>query len=104
MIRITELKLPVTHDPGALKKRAAEVLRVGESAIRRLVITSRSVDARQKPELFFVYTLDVDVSGESKILRRDRRHKNIMSIHPQVYRFPEHGKELPAHRPVRLAP
>ena len=54
MIRITELKLPVTHDPGALKKRAAEVLRVGESAIRRLVITSRSVDARQKPELFFV--------------------------------------------------
>ena len=100
MIRITELKLPVTHDPGALKKRAAEVLRVGESAIRRLVITSRSVDARQKPELFFVYTLDVDVSGESKILRRDRRHKNIMSIHPQVYRFPEHGKELPAHRPI----
>ena len=100
MIRITELKLPVTHDQEALKKKAAAVLRVDENAIRRLVISSRSVDARQKPDLFYVYTLDVDVSGEAKILRKERRHKNIMSISPQVYRFPEHGKELPDHRPV----
>ena len=100
MIRITELKLPVTHDPGALKKKAAAALRVDESAIRRLVIASRSIDARQKPDLFFVYTLDADVSGETQILKKGRRHKNIMSISPQIYRFPEHGNELPAHRPV----
>ena len=100
MIRITELKLPVTHDPGALKKKAAEFLRVGENSIRNIVIASRSIDARQKPQLFYVYTLDVDLSGEMHVLRKARRHKNIMSIEPQIYRFPEHGSELPAHRPV----
>ncbi|MBP3879492.1 MAG: FAD-dependent oxidoreductase [Lachnospiraceae bacterium] len=100
MIRITELKLPVTHDPGALKKKAASILRIGESAVRTIDIVSRSIDARQKPDLFYVYTLDVDIRGEEQVLRKQRRHKNIMSISPQVYSFPEHGNELPAHRPV----
>ena len=70
MIRITELKLPVTHDPGALKKKAASILRIGESAVRTIDIVSRSIDARQKPDLFYVYTLDVDIRGEEQVLRK----------------------------------
>ena len=56
MIRISQLKLPVGHREGALKEKAAKVLRISSREIQRLEIRKQSVDARKKPELFYIYT------------------------------------------------
>ena len=77
MIRINQLKLPITHTSEDLKKKAAKTLRINESQIKELNIIRQSLDARHKNDLFFVYTVDVLTDHESKILKKVN-DKNIM--------------------------
>ena len=54
-----------------LPYEAARLLKVNNSKIRKLSIVRRSVDARKKPDVKIVYTIDVAVDGnEQKILRQ----------------------------------
>ena len=70
MIRIRDITLPPEHNPGQLQYEAARLLRLSPSRIRRLRIVRRSVDARKKPEVKIIYTVDVAVEGsENKVLK-----------------------------------
>ena len=46
MIRMNQLKLPVSHSGEQLRERAAKRLRVSETEIRALHIRRQSLDAR----------------------------------------------------------
>ena len=71
MIRIREIALPPEHSVHQLPYEAARLLKIPNSKIRKLSIVRRSVDARKKPDVKIVYTVDVAVDGnESKILRQ----------------------------------
>lgn len=71
MIRIREIQLPPEHNEKQLVFEAAKLLRVSNSTIRELRLVRRSIDARKKPDVKIVYTVDVKVEGnEEKILRR----------------------------------
>ena len=97
MIRIRDIVLPQTHDVHALRYHAAQCLRVQASDIASLKIFRRSLDARKKPELRWVYTVDVTLrSGESAVLRRCRSPK-ITREEPYRYRVPHAQSEK---RPV----
>ena len=73
MLRIRDLILPETHDVSELYYHAAQVLHVRASDIAALHIFRRSLDARKKPDLRWVYTVDVTLrSGEGAVLRRCR--------------------------------
>ncbi len=54
MLRITQIKLPVGHEPQALSAEIAKKLRVSESALKGWSVEKRSVDARKKPSLYYV--------------------------------------------------
>ena len=70
MIRIRDIALPPEHNAHQLQFEAAQLLRVSNSKIRQLRIVRRSVDARKKPDVKIMYTIDVAVDGnENKILR-----------------------------------
>ena len=70
MIRIRDISLPPEHDFNQLLYEAARMLRISGSKIRKLSLARRSVDARKKPDVRIVYTVDVAVEGnEQKILR-----------------------------------
>ena len=70
MIRIREISLPPEHNTLQLAYEAARVLKISNSKVRRLKIVRRSVDARKKPDVRIVYTVDVQVEGnENKILK-----------------------------------
>lgn len=99
MIRINQLKLSVFHTDEDLKDRAAGLLRVRPDHIHRVRIVRRSIDARDKSDLKFVYTVDVEVPGEKKILIRCR-DRNIFAAPEVRYHFPEHGDEPLDERPV----
>ena len=97
MIRISELKLPVIHAEDALTREAAAKLHIKESSVTAVHIARRSLDARKKPDLFYVYTLDVEVKGK---LPAKGKHNNIMFTPDEQYRIPLPGS-LPVHsRPV----
>ena len=70
MIRIREISLPPEHSVHQLPYEAAQMLRVSNSKIRGFTIVRRSIDARKKPEIRVIYTVDVTVDGsEKRILR-----------------------------------
>ena len=70
MIRIRDIALPPEHDANQLIFEAARALHISASAIRELQLVRRSVDARKKPDVKIIYTVDVAVNGsENKILR-----------------------------------
>lgn len=99
MIRIRDIALPPEHNPHQLQFEAAKMLKVSNSKVRKIRIFRRSVDARKKPDVKIVYTIDVVVEGnEQKILRNSGCKK--ASIAPvSYYKPPKMGCVL-KNRPV----
>jgi uncharacterized protein len=62
MYRLTELKLPLDHEPDALRSAAAVRLGVPEATVLDVVVARRGYDARRKRDIHLVYTLDVTVA------------------------------------------
>ena len=63
--------MPPEHNVNQLSYEAARLLKLSASKIRKLKIVRRSVDARKKPDVKIVYTVDVSVDGsENKILKQ----------------------------------
>ena len=73
MIRITDLKLPVSAGRKELISKAARELKVGESDILSLRIHRRSLDARKKPDLFYIYSVDVNI-GKKSLKKAGSKH------------------------------
>lgn len=98
MIRIRDIILPPEHNEHQLTYEAARALKISASKIRRLRLVRRSIDARKKPDVKLVYTVDVAVDGnESKILKQCGCKRAAIALNER-YRVPK-GKEL-SRRPV----
>ena len=98
MILIQNLKLRIPHANERIREKAAAALMVRQEEIRSYTILRRSLDARKKPELFFIYTLEVEVKDERKVLSkasRNQKAKEQFSISDRVqYRFPEKNESV----------
>ncbi len=91
--------MPPEHNPGQLGFEAAQLLRISNSKIRQVRIVRRSVDARKKPDVKIVYTIDVVVEGnENKILKNARCKR--ASIAPISYYKVPKCDSVPEKRPV----
>jgi len=102
MIRINQLALEVDHGPEALKKKAAKLLKIQETAIEKIEIVRRSIDARKKDHLLYSYIVDVvlaDKKKEAQIVKK-ASNQNIKVETEVPYRYPSHGSEKLKHRPV----
>jgi len=99
MIRIREISMMPEHSVAQLSYEAARALKISPSKVRRVRIVRRSVDARKKPEIRIVYTVDVAVDGnESKILKQSGCKR--ASIAPvSCYKVPKPATQ-PEQRPV----
>lgn len=99
MIRIREISLPPEHSVHQLPFEAAKLLKISNSKVRRLKIVRRSVDARKKPDVRIVYTVDVAVEGnENRILKQSGcKRASIAPI--SFYKVPK-AQIFPEHRPV----
>ena len=99
MIRIREISLPPEHNVAQLSYEAAQALRISTSKIRKLSIVRRSVDARKKPDVRIVYTVDVAVDGsENRILKQSGCKR--ASIAADKYYKPPKCDKMPGNRPV----
>ena len=100
MIRIRDIALPPGHGEGDLTKAAARILRVGPEDITGLSLVRRSLDARDKSRIRWVYTVDLTVTGdEARILRRAGA-KAAPAPCPEGYRPPDPPAHPPALPPV----
>ena len=99
MIRIRDIVLPPEHNAHQLIYEAARLLKISNSKVRQLRLVRRSVDARKKPDVKLVYTVDVTVDGsETKILKQSGCKR--ASLAPKdFYRVPK-ATVMPEKRPV----
>ena len=99
MIRIRDISLPPEHNAHQLRFEAAQLLRISNSKIRQLRIVRRSVDARKKPDVKIIYTIDVAVDGsENKVLKNSGCKR--ASIAPVSFYKPPKPTAAPEKRPV----
>ena len=70
-----------------LKKRVARVLNIRPGEIRDLSIARQSIDARNKSDVHYVYTVDVSVDREEAVAKRVTSLKATLYA-PQPYEFP----------------
>lgn len=99
MIRIREIAMPPEHNPAQLGFEAARLLKVQNSKIKNLKIVRRSIDARKKPDVKVVYTIDVAVEGnENKILKFSGCKR--AAIAPVCYYKPPKPMPAAGKRPV----
>lgn len=99
MIRISQLKLEVTHTKEALIKKICKMLHITETDIIGYSIQKMSIDARKKPQIFYTYVVDVQIENEKKILSRIKDN-SIQQVEKVSYAFSVLGKEKLNHRPV----
>ena len=99
MIRIRDIALPPEHNVNQLQYEAAQLLHISPSKIRGLQLVRHSVDARKKPDVKIVYTVDVLVEGnEEKICRKSGCKRASMA--PTNYYKPPKCKVELDKRPV----
>ena len=99
MIRIRDIALPPEHNVSQLQFEAAQLLKISASKIRGLKLVKRSVDARKKPDIKIIYTIDVMVDGnEEKLIRKSGCKR--ASIAPVSYYKPPKCGVQPEKRPV----
>lgn len=91
MLRITQLKLPVGHTKEQLKNKLLKTIHMKESELKTYTIRRRSLDARKKPELYYVYTVDFSAVDEGRVLRNLKGR--VQKSEEKPYRMPEHGSE-----------
>ncbi len=66
MIRVSQIKLPIGHREEELTEAAARMLKLSVSKIEKLTIIKKSIDARKKDEIKFIYSVDVSMIKEHK--------------------------------------
>ncbi len=99
MIRINQIKMPIEHSKEQLFEKVAKLLKIKTGQIKDLKIVKKSIDARKKPELYFVYSVDVMVDHEKNILKKIH-DKNIIVTTKKHYDISVSGTEPLNHRPV----
>ena len=99
MIRLRDIPLPPEHNAHQLQYEAAQMLRISMSKIRGLRIVRRSVDARKKPDIKIIYTIDVIVDGNEKKILKASACKRAIIAPISYYKAPK-NIPVPEKRPV----
>jgi len=86
MIRVPEIKLSLDQDESMILKEVARKLRIESEDIISYSIFKKSIDARKKSDLHFVYTVDVELKNEDIILKKNSK-KGITKAPKQSYEY-----------------
>jgi uncharacterized FAD-dependent dehydrogenase len=100
MIRITELRLPLTHEEAALRQAVLHRLSLASADLIGFSVFKRGVDARRPREIDFIYTVDVEVRNEAAVLRRFSRDRRVGTAPDTSYKLVTRLERAPAQRPV----
>ena len=99
MIQITQLKLPYAHSAADLENKIRKTLKLSGNQKFTYRIVKKSIDARKKPELFLVYSLQVSCENESNIVKK-AKNASISIVKPKTYQLPAAGEQELEHPPL----
>ncbi|MCR5718816.1 MAG: FAD-dependent monooxygenase [Oscillospiraceae bacterium] len=88
MIRIQNIRLPLDYTEDTLCRAAGQKLHIPFEKLKSVKLRKRSVDARKRDAVIFLATLDVKADGESKILSKLKKDRDISLVTEKPYRVP----------------
>ncbi len=91
MLRITELRLPLTHTAEALRPAVLSRLGVSDAALKAFTVFRRAYDARRKSAVVLIYTIDCELDDEAAVLARFAGDVHIRPAPDTRYRFAGHA-------------
>ncbi len=100
MLRLTELKLPLGHEEGALKSAILARLKIQAQDLVGFSVFRRATDARKRTAIALTYTLDVEVANEAALLKRFANDRNLSRAPDMSYRFVTRAPAGSRARPV----
>ncbi|MEY4060085.1 MAG: hypothetical protein RL551_1341 [Pseudomonadota bacterium] len=101
MIRITELRLPISHAPEALEEAILKRLNIQAQDLVQFDVFKRSYDARKNVALAFIYTVDLSVKNEEKLLKRFANDVHVRLSPDTSYHFVANASQLKGANFVR---
>lgn len=95
MLRLTEIKLPITHSEDELETAIIRRLGIKPEALLNYTLFKRSCDARTRGAISFIYTLDVEILDEEHILKNLRIKQTPDMAYRFVAKAPQHFTSRP---------
>lgn len=98
MLRVSNIKISIDDDKSKILKLVLNKLKIKENELIKYHIFKESVDARKKGKIDFVYTVDIELKNEQKILKKGI--KDIVEVKHPHYVGVNHGSNKMNHRPI----
>jgi uncharacterized FAD-dependent dehydrogenase len=105
MVRLSDIKIGISKaadfdtERQALRNVILYKLKINEKELIDFKIFKKSIDARKKDEIVYVYTVDAEVHDEERILGK-YGHKGIIPTPDLSYKDVQSGTESMTDRPV----
>ena len=103
MLRLTEIKLSIDHCEDDLRTAIVERLGIKLKDLLSYTIFRRAIDARKRSSIHHIYTLDVEVTDESYVLKKHKKlnkNRNLSSTPDTSYHFVARASKGLNQRPV----
>ncbi len=100
MIRVRQIKLDIKKDSfDNLQKKILTKLKIKINDLIEMKIIKKSIDARDKNNVFYVYEVNVKLTDEKKALEKNKSN-DVIEIEEENYKEIKKGKILLKNRPV----
>lgn len=106
MLRINEVKIPIDqadtakHQDDQIKLALLKRLRISEDDLIQFTIFKRGVDARKSHAILYVYSINVSLKNEAKILAKLRKDAHIKPAPDTSYHYVAKIESLTKPRPI----
>lgn len=100
MLRLTNVKLPLNHQPEALEQTILAILEISADQLTNFTVFKRGYDARKKSNIILMYTLDVQTTINEQLLVKHGKNQNIKESPDTRYKFVAQAPENLTERPV----
>lgn len=100
MIRVRQIKVEIKKDSfDYLQKKVLAKLKIKFSDLKEMIISKKSIDARDKNNILYVYEVDVRLENEKKILSNIKSN-DVVEIKEFEKQEIKKGRALLKNRPV----
>ncbi|EHU4932575.1 NAD(P)/FAD-dependent oxidoreductase [Vibrio vulnificus] len=100
MIRLTELRLPLDHEEGALLEAITAKLSIPAEQVLSFSMFRRGYDARKKTNIQLIYTLDIEVANQDKLLAKFSKDPHVRETPDMEYKYVAQAPANLTERPI----
>jgi uncharacterized FAD-dependent dehydrogenase len=103
MLRLTQIKLPLDYNEASLKAAIIDRLGIAPDELLNVTIFRRGYDARKRSNIFFIFTLDVELKDQAAVLKRlqaSGKSTDVGLTPDTSYKFVTHAPANLTARPI----